>query len=152
MPTSIVPSRLGEILDNLGYVAIGFGIGLTLIVGLLGLVFKLVSEKFKTDRQDRDALRIAVNGVRQDVALLQQAVDSINDHDEGRASFTKGLYSVSERITAFQVIIDRVKLDLRDLFERCERRHVAPASYEEHNRRDQCIIEDPNFNEVDGRR
>ena len=112
-----------EFISNFKYIAYGFGIALGLIVFICGFLFKFIASKFHqfaTDRND-------IAELKQSLAITKNDVEALKDHETGKSSFSRGLYAITEKMAVFKSEQDNMKAQQKEMFDRCERRHVPPA-------------------------
>ena len=118
---------IDEIVSNAKFIAYGFGIAIGVVLFLLGMVAKLVSKKFDQLTEDRNE----ISKLQQSLAITQNDVETLKDHEAGKSSFSRGLYAITEKMAVFRSEQDNIKAQQKEMFDRCERRHVAPAEYHE---------------------
>ena len=146
-------TSLVEIVSNLRYILYGFGAALGFIMFLLGLLFKFWTAKIKKIEDDGER----TNRICNDVSLIKKDIEVLKSHVEGQNAFTRGLYSISEKLANFKIEQDNLKEAMRDINERCERRHFHSANYDGMERRrrrrdDRHDFEDDIEAEVESRR
>lgn len=131
----IQDQSIGEVISHFKYLAYGFGGACGVILFLLGVICKLVSKyvgaKIKQtddDRKQAEADRQHISELTKQIALIQQDLDGLKDHELARSSFSRGLYAVSEKLSGVKIEFDHIKDELKELRWKCERRHVPHAT------------------------
>jgi hypothetical protein len=97
--------------QSIKYIAYGFGIASGVILFLFGIIVKgLVAKVKKFDNDSKQLNELATD------------VEVIKSQDEGRNSFTRGLYAISERLAKIEVEQLSHKDRLKRIEDRCEQK------------------------------
>lgn len=129
---------ISEVLTHFKYLVYGFGCACGVILFLLGVICRITGKYVRTkleqaadDRKQAAEDRKQLSELMQRVALTEQDIEAMKDHELARSSFSRGLYAISEKMSGFKIEFDNMKEELKDIRWKCERRHVPKAKEDE---------------------